>query len=165
MLDVCPEAAEGGLIYAEHDCNYGPPDPHPRTPHHHKVCSFDIACERSYSANGQRETDFIPCVAWGKTAQFISQYFDKGSMIAVNGSLQTRKYQDKQGSNRTAYEIQVREVSFCGSKAPDNTSTRGFDEQTESYAREARNAQSAQQAAETGTDDFAVINDDEDLPF
>lgn len=66
-----------------------------------------------------------------------------------------------QGNNRTAYEIQVREVSFCGSKAPDNTSTRGFD----SYAREARNAQSAQQTAETGTDDFAVINDDEDLPF
>ena len=69
-----------------------------------EVCSFDIACERSYSANGQRETDFLPCVAWGKTAQFISQYFDKGSMIAVNGSLQTRKYQDKQGNNRTAYE-------------------------------------------------------------
>ena len=130
-----------------------------------EICSFDVACERSYSANGQRETDFLPCVAWGKTAQFVSQYFSKGSMIAVNGSLQTRKYQDKQGNNRTAYEIQVREVSFCGSKAPDNTSTRGFDEQTESYAREARNAQSAQQAAETGTDDFAVINDDEDLPF
>ena len=87
------------------------------------------------------------------------------SMIAVNGSLQTRKYQDKQGNNRTAYEIQVREVSFCGSKAPDSTSTRGFDEQTESYVSEAINAQSAQQAAETGTDDFAVINDDEDLPF
>ena len=69
-----------------------------------EVCSFDVACERSYSANGQRETDFLPCVAWGKTAQFISQYFDKGSMIAVNGSLQTRKYQDKQGNNRTAYE-------------------------------------------------------------
>ena len=69
-----------------------------------EVCSFDIACERSYSANGQRETDFLPCVAWGKAAQFVSQYFDKGSMIAVNGSLQTRKYQDKQGNNRTAYE-------------------------------------------------------------
>ena len=69
-----------------------------------EVCSFDIACERSYSANGQRETDFLPCVAWGKTAQFVSKYFDKGSIIAVNGSLQTRKYQDKQGNNRTAYE-------------------------------------------------------------
>ena len=46
-----------------------------------EVCSFDIACERSYSANGQRETDFLPCVAWGKTAQFIAQYFSKGSMI------------------------------------------------------------------------------------
>ena len=72
-----------------------------------EICSFDVACERSYSANGQRETDFLPCVAWGKTAQFISQYFDKGSMIAVNGSLQTRKYQDKQGNNRTAYELSL----------------------------------------------------------
>lgn len=130
-----------------------------------EVCSFDIACERSYSANGQRETDFLPCVAWGKTAQFVSQYFDKGSMIAVEGSLQTRKYQDKQGNNRTAYEIQVRDASFCGSKAPDSTSARGFDEQTESYASEARNAQRATQAAENNTGDFAVIDDNEDLPF
>ena len=130
-----------------------------------EVCSFDIACERSYSVNGQRETDFLPCVAWGKTAQFVSQYFDKGSMIAVNGSLQTRKYQDKQGNNRTAYEIQVREASFCGAKAAGSTSARGFDEQTESYAREARNAQNAPQAAENATDDFSVIDDNEDLAF
>lgn len=132
-----------------------------------EVCSFDIACERSYSANGQRETDFLPCVAWGKTAQFVSQYFDKGSMIAVNGSLQTRKYQDKQGNNRTAYEIQVREVSFCGSKAPDSTSARGFYEQTQIYASEAKTAQSAPQPAYTqgSMDDFSVISDTDDLPF
>lgn len=130
-----------------------------------EVCSFDIACERSYSANGQRETDFLPCVAWGKTAQFVSQYFDRGSMIAVNGSLQTRKYQDKQGNNRTAYEIQVREASFCGSKVADSASARGFDEQTQSYAREAKGSQSALQAAENDTGDFAVIDDNEDLPF
>mgnify|MGYP000641698157 CR=1 FL=1 len=138
MLDVCPEAAEGGLIYADTIAIMGRLTHTPElriTTSGKEVCSFDIACERSYSANGQRETDFIPCVAWGKTAQFISQYFDKGSMIAVNGSLQTRKYQDKQGNNRTAYEIQVREVSFCGSKAPDSTSTRGFDEQTESLCQ------------------------------
>lgn len=130
-----------------------------------EVCSFDIACERSYSYNGQRETDFLPCVAWGKTAQFVSQYFDKGSMIAVNGRLQTRKYQDKQGNNRTAYEIQVQEASFCGSKAADSASARGFDEQTQSYAREAKGSQSALQAAENDTGDFAVIDDNEDLPF
>ena len=138
-----------------------------RTTNSGSTCAlFRLAVQRIRpNKDGQREADFFPVVAWGKTAQFISQYFDKGSMIAVNGSLQTRKYQDKQGNNRTAYEIQVREVSFCGSKAPDSTSTRGFDEQTESYVSEAINAQSAQQAAETGTDDFAVINDDEDLPF
>lgn len=130
-----------------------------------EVCSFDIACDRSYAANGQRETDFLPCVAWGKTAQIVTQYFDRGSMIAVNGSLQTRKYQDKQGNNRTAYEIQVREVSFCGPKAADASSARSFDEQTESYAREARSSQNAPQTAENTTDDFAVIDDNDDLPF
>lgn len=59
----------------------------------------------------------------------------------------------------------MREVSFCGSKSPDSTSARGFDEQTESYASEARNAQSAPQATENNTGDFAVIDDNEDLPF
>lgn len=130
-----------------------------------EVCSFDIACDRSYATNGQRETDFLPCVVWGKTAQFVTQYFDKGSMIAVNGSLQTRKYQDRQGNNRTAYEIQVREVSFCGSKAASGTSARGFDEQTESYTNEAKAAQRGPQAAENATDDFTEIDDDGDLPF
>ena len=96
-----------------------------------EICSFDVACERSYSANGQRETDFLPCVAWGKTAQFISQYFDKGSMIAVNGSIQTRSYQDKQGSNRTKVEVLANNVSFCGSKAADKPAVRDFDQQTE----------------------------------
>ena len=130
-----------------------------------EVCSFDIACERSYAANGQRETDFLPCVAWGKTAQFIAQYFSKGSMIAVNGSLQTRKYQDKQGNNRTAYEIQVREASFCGSKTADSTSAHGFEEQTQSYTREATGAQNGAQTGEHNDDDFAVIDDNDDLPF
>ena len=81
-----------------------------------EICSFDVACERSYSANGQRETDFLPCVAWGKTAQFISQYFDKGSMIAVNGSLQTRKYQDKQATTALPMRFRCVRSAFAARK-------------------------------------------------
>lgn len=137
-----------------------------------EVCSFDIACERSYSANGQRETDFIPCVAWGKTAQFISQYFDKGSMIAVNGSLQTRQYQDKNGNNRTATEVLASQVSFCGGKAAEKPAVRDFEQQTENHVREANTAHSAPQKPQSvpeysqgSADDFSVIDDSEDLPF
>ena len=134
-----------------------------------EICSFDVACERSYSANGQRETDFLPCVAWGKTAQFISQYFDKGSMIAVNGSIQTRSYQDKQGSNRTKVEVLANNVSFCGAKAADKPAVRDFVQQTENYTSEAKASYSAPQAAQNfsqgSADDFAEITDDGDLPF
>ena len=59
------------------------------------VCTFRIACERSYTPKGQqRQADFVDIVAWGKTAEFICKFFQRGSMIAVDGSLQTRQYQD-----------------------------------------------------------------------
>lgn len=130
------------------------------------VCSFRIACDRNFARQGeQRQADFIDIVAWRQQAEFVCKYFHKGSLIAIEGSLQTRQYQDKNGNSRTAVEVLANNINFAGPKAADSTSARSFDEQTQSYAREARNAQSAQQAAETGTDDFAVINDDEDLPF
>ena len=130
------------------------------------VCSFRIACDRNFARQGeQRQADFIDIVAWRQQAEFVRKYFQKGSLIAIEGSLQTRQYQDKNGNSRTAVEVLANNINFAGSKAADSTSARSFDEQTRSYAREARNAQSAPQAAETGTDDFAVINDDEDLPF
>lgn len=130
------------------------------------VCSFRIACDRNRAAKGEeRKADFIDVVAWRQTAEFICKYFQKGSMIAIEGSLQTRQYQDKSGNNRTAVEVVANNVSFAGPKAADKLAVRSFDEQTESYTREAGNAQSAPQAAENDTDDFAEINDDEDLPF
>ena len=64
------------------------------------VASFTIACERDFSNNGEKETDFIDCVAWKNTADFIGKYFTKGNMIAVNGRLTTRRWQDKDGRNR-----------------------------------------------------------------
>lgn len=87
------------------------------TPGNVAVCSFSIAVERSYkSESGERQTDFINCSAWRQTAEFVCKYFQKGSLIAVTGELQTRKYTDKDGVNRTATEVQVSNASFCDSK-------------------------------------------------
>ena len=86
------------------------------------VLSFSIAVERNYSSGGERQTDFINCVAYRGTAEFISRYFSKGEMIALTGSLQMRKYETQQGEKRTVYEVVINEVSFCGSKSTGSTS-------------------------------------------
>lgn len=86
------------------------------------VLSFSIAVERNYSSGGERQTDFINCVAYRGTAEFISRYFSKGEMIALTGSLQMRKYETQQGEKRTVYEVVINEVSFCGSKSTAPTS-------------------------------------------
>lgn len=88
-----------------------------RTPSGVSVTTFTVAVNRSYvKQGGERQTDFIDVVAWRNTAEFISKYFRKGQMIAVQGSIQTRSYEDKQGNKRKAVEIVAKEASFCGSK-------------------------------------------------
>ena len=135
------------------------------------VCSFRIACDRNFARQGeQRQADFIDIVAWRQQAEFVSKYFQKGSLIAIDGSIQTRSYQDKQGSNRTKVEVLANNVSFCGAKAADKPAVRDFDQQTKScYTSEAKASYSALQAAQGfsqgSADDFAEITDDDDLPF
>lgn len=81
------------------------------------VTTFTVAVQRSFAdANGERQTDFINVVAWRKTAEFVCKYFQKGQMIALQGSIQTRKYEDKDGNKRTAVEIVANGISFCGEK-------------------------------------------------
>ena len=81
------------------------------------VCSFRIANDSGYKdASGQSQTNWLDVTAWGKTAEFDCKYFPKGSLIAIDGRLQTRQYQDKNGQNRTAVEIVAQNVNFCGSK-------------------------------------------------
>lgn len=122
------------------------------------VCSFRIAVDRSFVRAGeQRQADFIPVVVWEKTAEFVSRYFSKGSMIAVQGQLQSRQYEDNTGAKRTAYEVVAREVSFCGSKAETGTSNPAF-----TAPSAAAPAPAYQTAAPS---DFEEITDDEDLPF
>jgi single-strand DNA-binding protein len=82
------------------------------------VTSFNLAVDRSYTPKGQeKQTDFIPCVAWRGTAEFISKYFRKGSKIAVKGELQQRTYTANDGSKRNVFEVIVDGAFFCESKA------------------------------------------------
>lgn len=81
------------------------------------VCTFSIAVDRRFkNASGERETDFISCVAWRQTAEFVAKYFNKGSMIAVVGSLQTRNYEGSDGNKVYITEIVVDETFFTGEK-------------------------------------------------
>lgn len=127
------------------------------------VCSFRIACERSYVQQGrERQADFIDIVAWRQQAEFVSKYFQKGSMIAIDGSLQTRQYQDKNGNNRTAVEVVANNISFAGAKRQDAQRAPSYEQQTISHVQQAK-AQSG--FAQGSADDFAVIDDNDDLPF
>ena len=134
------------------------------------VCSFRIACDRNFARQGeQRQADFIDIVAWRQQAEFVSKYFQKGSLIAIDGSLQTRQYQDRNGNNRTKVEVIASNVSFAGAKAADKPTTQSFDQQTANHVQEASAAHSVPQAApeysQGNADDFVPIDDTDDLPF
>lgn len=118
------------------------------------VTSFSVAVDRRYAKSGEeKQTDFINIVAWRQTAEFICKYFKKGQMIAVQGSIQTRNYEDKNGNKRTAFEVVADNVSFCGSKAENGTGT--------------QNTQPSQRpSVNIPADDFTQLpTDDDDLPF
>ena len=131
------------------------------------VTSFSIAVDRTYVKQGEeRKTDFINCVAWNKQAEFICKYFGKGSLIAIEGELQTRQYQAKDGSNRHITEVVVSNVYFTGERREQNNS--GYN----SYAP-ANNQPVYQQAPvqeqqtsySNGTSDFEEMSLNDDLPF
>ena len=82
-----------------------------QTPNGKNVCAFTLAVDRRGKDAG---ADFIDCVAWEKTAEFLARYFQKGQQMNICGRLQTRSYEDKDGKNRKATEIVVEEVGFCG---------------------------------------------------
>lgn len=133
-----------------------------KTPNGVSTTTFTIACDRNYaSAGGERQTDFVDIVAWRGTAEFVCKYFSKGRLIAIDGSLQTRTYEDKEGKKRKVYEIVANTVNFADSK---NSSGGG---QSNTFAAPAARAQVEEPASYSAgsPDDFAVIDDSEDLPF
>lgn len=84
------------------------------------VASFTLAVDRDYQQGGsERQTDFIPCVAWRSTAEFVSKYFTKGSMAAVSGRLQLRDWTDKDGNKRRTAEVVADSIYFGESKKRD----------------------------------------------
>ena len=85
------------------------------TPNGLSVTSFSIAVDRGYGDN--KQTDFINIVGWRKTAELICKHFTKGSRIAIEGSIQTRKYQDRDGNNRTMFEVVANNVHFVDTKS------------------------------------------------
>lgn len=87
-----------------------------QTPSSVSVTRFTVAVDRAYTKQGEeKKTDFINVICWRQTAEFVSRYFKKGSMIAVQGSIQTGTY-EKDGIKRNTFEIVADNVSFCGSK-------------------------------------------------
>ena len=124
------------------------------------VTSFSVAVDRAYRSKDQeRQTDFINCVAWRQTAEFISRYFRKGQRIALQGSLQSRRYTANDGSQRTVYEVVVDNAFFCESKGGNAAGAPGYDSQIPQYTE----AKPAFSTANSG--DFEEILTDEDLPF
>lgn len=79
------------------------------------VCSFNLAVDRRFkNRDGERKADFITCQAWKQTAEFISKYFSKGQEMIVEGNLQVRDWEDKDGNKRVSTEVVVENVEFCG---------------------------------------------------
>lgn len=113
------------------------------TPNGVSVIQISIAVDRDYTPKGQeKQTDFINVVAWRGTAEFISKHFEKGQLIALAGSIQTRSYTDNQGNKRSVTEVIADQVYFCGGKNDNKKEKPSFDE-----------------------NDFEEISTDSDLPF
>ena len=132
-----------------------------QTPNGISVCSFSIAVDRRFSGrDSERKTDFLNITSWRQQAEFVCRYFHKGDVIGVEGSIQTRNYEDKNGNKRTATEIVTDNVFFTGSKA--NTTAGGSSYSNNSYAAPAP----AQPAYTSGAaSDFEEVESDNDLPF
>lgn len=97
-------------------------DPETRTVSDSTCTTFTLAVQRNYTPKGkEKETDFIRCVAWRHTADFIAKYFFKGRMMGVSGELHIRQYTTRDGENRTVAEVSVDNVTFCDDKKADTT--------------------------------------------
>lgn len=125
-----------------------------QTPNNVSVATFSLAVDRNYQSDkDNKQTDFINIVAWRHTAEFVSKYFKKGQLVAVEGSIQTRSYQDKDGNNRTAFEVVSDQVYFAEKKQDSSNQSKAESVSKSNFS-----------VGDLG--DFEEINsDDDDLPF
>ena len=140
------------------------------TPSGVSVLTFTVAVDRGYVRQGEeRQTDFITCVAWRQQAEFINRYFAKGRMIAIEGNLRTRTYDDKNGTKHYVTEVFVDSVSFTGERAQGGESNYASNSNSnyktrtpEAGYKEPANNQSLSIG---GFDDFEEILSDDGVPF
>ena len=128
------------------------------------VTSFTVAVDRDFGGRdgGERQTDFIDCVAWRSTGEFVSKYFRKGSMIVVSGRLQSRKWQDRDGNNRTSWEINADNVYFGESRRDGDSSRDSYSNNTYSGSYDSGRSSAPAPASNT----FVELDDgDGELPF
>ena len=135
------------------------------------VVSFSVAVDRDFGGRdgGEKQTDFIDCVAWRQTGEFVSKYFHKGSMIVVSGRLQSRKWQDREGNNRTNWEIQADNVYFGESRSSSGSYSRddnGYSNSSYSNSGNSGSYDGGRQNSAPAPSAFAELDDgDGELPF
>lgn len=129
-------------------------------------CRFTVAVDRRFADKntGERQADFITCVAWRQTAEFVSRYFSKGKMIALEGSLRTGSYTDRNYSDVTHYttDVYVDNVEFCGGK---NESGGGNTQNTQQYAQAPQQPKDNPDMSYGSVSEFEEILSDGDVPF
>ena len=134
------------------------------------VTSFTLAVDRDYAAEGQeRETDFIDCVAWRQTGEFVSKYFTKGRMAVVSGRLQIRSWTDKDGNKRRTAEVVADNVYFGDSRRDGDAGNSSYGGNTyggNSYGSAPAPSYGYAAPASNPASDFAMLDDDDaQLPF
>ena len=133
------------------------------------VASFSLAVDRDFSPRdgGERETDFIDCVAWRQTGEFVSKYFTKGRMAVVSGRLQIRSWTDKEGNKRRTAEVVADNVYFGDSKRDDQGGSSYSGNSYGNYgSAPAAPAYGGYSAPSAPASDFAMLDDDDaQLPF
>lgn len=127
------------------------------------VCSFTLACDRDFKSrdSGEKETDFIDCVAWRSTAEFVSKYFAKGRMMAAEGRLQLRDWVDREQNKRRNAEIQVSSAYFADSKSKEQEPPEVFHGAADGFP----SGGFPGGTLPSGFDPFAGDENDGDLPF
>ena len=134
------------------------------------VASFTVAVDRDFGGRdgGEKQTDFIDCSAWRQTGEFVSKYFRKGSMIVVSGRLQSRKWQDRDGNNRTSWEVSADNVYFGESRRRDEDSRDSYGGNNYSANNYGGNSYESNRSASAPaqSNPFTELGDDDgELPF
>ena len=133
------------------------------------VASFTVAVDRDFGGRdgGEKETDFIDCVAWRQTGEFVSKYFTKGRMIVVSGRLQIRSWTDKDGNKRRTAEVVADNCYFGDSKREgDSGSAYGGNSFSNAYSAPSAGFGGYSAPASAPASDFAMLEDDDaQLPF